>query len=69
MGFGEANHSTQKDHWATPKEFYKMLDNEFSFDLDPCPLKHDITKWNGLEIEELCKPPILSVRKMVRERI
>ena len=26
------------DNWATPKEFYKMLDDEFGFDFDPCPL-------------------------------
>lgn len=28
-----------KDHWATPKEFYQELDNEFNFDFDPCPLQ------------------------------
>jgi phage N-6-adenine-methyltransferase len=27
-----------KDVWATPKEFYKKLDDEFNFDFDPCPL-------------------------------
>ena len=26
------------DNWATPKEFYNKLDQEFSFDFDPCPL-------------------------------
>ena len=26
------------DNWATPKEFYEKLNNEFSFDFDPCPL-------------------------------
>jgi phage N-6-adenine-methyltransferase len=26
-----------KDNWATPKEFYKKLDDEFHFDFDPCP--------------------------------
>lgn len=29
------NHS---DSWATPKALYDELDNEFSFDFDPCPL-------------------------------
>lgn len=26
------------DNWATPKEFYNTLNNEFKFDFDPCPL-------------------------------
>lgn len=28
--------STGKDDWETPKDFYKKLDNEFHFTLDPC---------------------------------
>ncbi len=39
------NHS---DDWATPKEFYDKLDNEFAFDFDPCPLNGDK---DGLAIE------------------
>lgn len=35
------NHS---DEWATPKEFYDELNEEFNFDFDPCPLN------NGAEI-------------------
>ena len=34
--------------WETPKDFYKKLDDEFSFDFDPCPLNHE---FDGLEIE------------------
>lgn len=26
------------DNWATPQDFYTKLNNEFSFDFDPCPL-------------------------------
>jgi site-specific DNA-methyltransferase (adenine-specific) len=26
------------DNWSTPKDVYESLDNEFSFDYDPCPL-------------------------------
>lgn len=26
------------DNWATPKGFYDVLDKEFNFDHDPCPL-------------------------------
>ena len=29
------NHS---DNWATPKEFYDKLNQEFNFNFDPCPL-------------------------------
>lgn len=25
-------------HWATPKGIYEILDNEFNFNHDPCPL-------------------------------
>lgn len=37
-----------KDDWATPKWFYDQLDNEFSFDFDPCPLGWGI---DGLAID------------------
>lgn len=30
--------SEPDDHWGTPPEFYKKLDEEFHFDFDPCPL-------------------------------
>ena len=36
------------DDWATPDYIYKELNDEFSFDFDPCLLQHDTTKWNGL---------------------
>lgn len=37
-----------KDDWATPKELYDLLDKEFDFDFDPCPLNPN---FDGLEIE------------------
>ena len=40
-----------KDDWKTPDNIYNELNNEFNFDFDPCPYMHDITKWNGLNIE------------------
>ncbi len=40
-----------KDDWATPKYFYNELNKEFNFNFDPCPLNHDIKKWDGLKIE------------------
>ena len=36
------------DNWATPKDFYDKLNEEFDFDFDPCPLHSD---FNGLDVE------------------
>src|SRR5690606_22006786 len=68
------NHS---DNWATPPAFYAELDKEFNFDFDPCPLNHDVTLWDGLEVEwgssTFCNPPYsralkqLFVKKAVAE--
>jgi site-specific DNA-methyltransferase (adenine-specific) len=40
-----------KDDWKTPIDFYNDLDKEFNFDFDPCPYQHDLSKWDGLNIE------------------
>jgi site-specific DNA-methyltransferase (adenine-specific) len=42
---------THSNHWKTPKELYNKLNEEFDFNFDPCPINHDITKWDGLKIE------------------
>ena len=39
------------NNWQTPEYFYEDLNKEFNFNFDPCPLNHDITKWDGLQIE------------------
>jgi hypothetical protein len=31
--------TSASEHWATPRDLYKQLDNEFHFNDDPCPLK------------------------------
>ena len=36
------------DNWATPKELYDQLYEEFKFDFDPCPLYAD---FDGLVID------------------
>mgnify|MGYP005822016031 FL=1 len=38
------------DDWATPDYIYNPLHDEFNFNFDPCPLQHDLDKWNGLTI-------------------
>jgi site-specific DNA-methyltransferase (adenine-specific) len=40
-----------KDDWATPSDLFEMLNNEFMFDFDPCPYRHDLKKWDGLAVE------------------
>lgn len=39
------------DNWATPSDLLHKLDEEFNFELDPCPLNHNIEEWDGLKIE------------------
>jgi hypothetical protein len=50
MGYG--------NDWETPPGFYAMLDKEFGFDHDPCPLRADFDglagKWGK---RNYCNPP------------
>jgi len=52
------------DNWATPPELYNLLNAEFNFDFDPCPLNAGIITpdKDGLLIEwgggELCKSAV-----------
>lgn len=39
------------DNWETPFYIYDKLNKEFDFDFDPCPINHDISKWDGLKVE------------------
>ena len=39
------------DDWKTPPELYDKLNEEFDFTFDPCPLAHDVSQWDGLEVE------------------
>ena len=39
------------DHWATPNYILEPLIKEFGDLFDPCPLNHNIEKWDGLKIE------------------
>jgi hypothetical protein len=38
------------DNWKTPKDFYDRLDQEFTFDFDPCPYAEGTPLIDGLEI-------------------
>ena len=46
----KTNGSTNDD-WATPNYILDDIRKEFGEFFDPCPLKHDLKKWNGLEME------------------
>lgn len=56
------------DDYATPKKFYKKLNNEFDFDFDPCPLK---SKINGLELDWLgniyINPPYSNIEPFLKK--
>lgn len=61
--------SSKTDVWATPQDFFDMLDKEFGFDLDPCALPNNakckkyftpeqdglIQDWEGCTV--FCNPP------------
>lgn len=44
----DRNNNLCSDHWETPEWLYNVLDEEFKFDFDPCPLHAD---FDGLSIE------------------
>ena len=39
------------DNWETPSDLFNKLNDEFHFEFDPCPINHDISKWDGLQVE------------------
>lgn len=53
--------SSLSPHWATPSAVYLVLDAEFHFTLDPCPLHGEngdlplLTSWTGERV--FCNPP------------
>lgn len=54
---------SQSVHWATPKALYEILNSEFEFDFDPCPLGGGdqdglatlFISWKGKRV--YCNPP------------
>lgn len=38
MGLSKVHFSSAHDNWSTPRKVYEGLNEEFSFDFDPCPL-------------------------------
>ena len=49
--------TSASQHWATPKELYDELDEEFHFNDDPCPIGGDgglLRRWGT---RTYCNPP------------
>ena len=58
----QVHFSSASDRWATPRDVYQALDDEFCFDFDPCPLDGTedglatlYTRWDGRRV--FCNPP------------
>lgn len=64
---------SKNDDVATPDDLYKALDNEFSFDFDPCPLNGKQTDVDGLSIEwgkcNYVNPPYSEIKEWLKKAI
>lgn len=59
MSLNRALFTSASQHWATPADVYRALDQEFQFTLDPCPLRGAgdglALSWKGKRV--YCNPP------------
>jgi len=44
-------HINNDDNYATPPDFYKVLDSQYNFDFNPCPYNENEITVDGLKIE------------------
>ena len=63
--------SKKSDEWKTPAGIYEVLDREFHFDLDPCPLGGDQDGRASLFVEwrdkiVFCNPPYSDIDGFLR---
>jgi len=60
--------SSANDVWSTPKDVYRVLDSEFRFTFDPCPLD---PQFDGLKIEwgkvNFCNPPYSRLKDWIKK--
>lgn len=58
--------SSMSDHWSTPDSVYKILDDEFHFTFDPCPLRsldNGVNqRWTG---NVFCNPPYSRIKEFM----
>lgn len=66
--FNDALISSRSDHWTTPVATYDVLQREFRFTFDPCPLmaKEDGRKlpWRG---RVFCNPPYSRIVEFLKK--
>ena len=66
----EIQGTRDSDNYATPIKFMAQLENEFQFDLDPCPLRSEIDglqiEWNG---NIYINPPYSNIEPFIRKGI
>lgn len=63
---------SKTDKWQTPTDLYKLLDDEFKFNFDPCPIDwNPLVNPDGLSIEwgssTFCNPPYSNVSKWIKK--
>ena len=60
--------SSVSDHWATPPNVYAILNEEFHFAFDPCPLN---SNEDGLKVEWFgavyCNPPYSKIPEFIKK--
>jgi site-specific DNA-methyltransferase (adenine-specific) len=60
--------SSKSQDWRTPEGLLDLLDEEFDFDMDPCPVN---SRFNGLEVVwgecNFINPPYKDVAKWVKK--
>lgn len=61
---------SKTDKWKTPDTIYTLLNDEFKFDFDPCPIDWN-GEFDGLSIEwgscNFCNPPYSNVSKWIKK--
>lgn len=62
--------SSASDHWSTPEDLYTVLNQEFHFTFDPCPLH---STFDGLSIEwgssNFVNPPYSDIKSWMKKGV
>lgn len=71
--------TSNSDEWSTPQNFFKELNNEFNFTLDPCSSDENFKCSNHFTIKEdglskswknqtvFCNPPYSNVKEWIKK--
>lgn len=62
---------SKNDKWGTPKDVYDKLNDEFSFNFDPCPINWKEGDTDGLTCDwgssTFCNPPYSKTAKWIEK--